>query len=130
VGYARGERRSESRPEELGLNEWTLAGQWSVDDESAELEAGGGSIAYRFEGRDLNLVVAPGDGDGEVPFTVLLDGEPPGADHGLDVDESGAGEVAEPRMYQLVRQRGRIRPRTFEIAFRDRGVRAYVFTFG
>jgi hypothetical protein len=33
-------------------------------------------------------------------------------------------------MYQLVRQRGRIRERTFEMTFLDPGVRAYVFTFG
>ena len=59
-----------------------------------------------------------------------LDGEPPGDDHGLDVDESGEGAVDEPRMYQLVRRRGPIRQRTVEITFRDPGVRAYVFTFG
>ena len=33
-------------------------------------------------------------------------------------------------MYQLVRQRGPIRQRTFEITFLDAGVGAYVFTFG
>jgi hypothetical protein len=33
-------------------------------------------------------------------------------------------------MYQLVRQRGPIRERTFEITFRDPGARAYVFTLG
>ena len=33
-------------------------------------------------------------------------------------------------MYQLVRQRGPIRQRTFEITFDGPGVRAYVFTFG
>ena len=61
---------------------------------------------------------------------MLLDGRPPGEDHGLDVDESGEGAVDEPRMYQLVRQRGPVRQRTFEITFLDPGVRAYVFTFG
>ena len=94
------------------------------------LDAAGGSIAYRFEGRDLNLVLAPPAAGEAVPFTLLLDGRPPGADHGLDVDESGEGTVAEPRMHQLVRQHGPIRPRTFEITFLDPGVRAYVFTFG
>ena len=33
-------------------------------------------------------------------------------------------------MYQLIRQLGAIAPRTFEITFRDPGVRVYVFTFG
>ena len=41
-----------------------------------------------------------------VRFTVRLDGEPPGEAHGLDADASGHGTLAEPRMYQLVRQPG------------------------
>jgi thiol-disulfide isomerase/thioredoxin len=130
VGYARGERRIDSPADGLALNEWALAGQWTVDDESAVLDAAAGSIAYRFEGRDLNLVLTPAGAGGAARFAVLLDGQPPGDDHGLDVDGSGEGAVAEPRMYQLVRQRGPIRQRTFEITFLDPGVRAYVFTFG
>ncbi|MFL5835548.1 MAG: redoxin domain-containing protein [Solirubrobacteraceae bacterium] len=130
VGDARGERRVDARADRLALNEWALAGQWTVDAESAVLDAAAGSIAYRFAGRDLNLVLAPAAGGGAVRFAVLLDGEPPGDDHGLDIDEAGEGVVAEPRMYQLVRQRGPVRPRTFEIRFLDPGARAYVFTFG
>ena len=41
---------------------------------------------------------------GSVRFRVTLDGRPPGAAHGLDVDEGGNGTVSEPRLYQLVRQ--------------------------
>ena len=59
-----------------------------------------------------------------------LDGRPPGDARGLDVDESGDGTVSEPRMYQLVRQRGAVGQLTFEVTFLDPGVRAYVFTFG
>jgi thiol-disulfide isomerase/thioredoxin len=124
VGEARGERRVERGAEDLALNEWSLLGRWSVGEESAALAAAGGSLAYRFEGRDLNLVLS-----GATRFTVRLDGQPPGPDHGLDVDESGAGVVAEPRMYQIVRQRTS-RPRTVEITFLDPGVHAYVLTFG
>jgi hypothetical protein len=65
-----------------------------------------------------------------VPFRVLLDGEPPGDAHGLDVDEQGHGTVAQPRLYQLIRQPGSISDRTFEIAFLRPGVEAYAFTFG
>ena len=61
---------------------------------------------------------------------MLLDGQPPGHDHGLDINELGEGTVDEPRMYQLARQRGGTIERTFEITFLDPGVRAYVFTFG
>ena len=109
---------------------WSLAGGWAVEVESAALAAAPGSIAYRFEGRDLNLVATPPAEGGAVRFDVRLDGEPPGDDHGIDVDPSGTGSVDEPRMYQLIRVRGPIRERTFEVTFHDPGVRAYVFTFG
>jgi Thioredoxin like C-terminal domain len=129
VGHARGERRAGDGAEELGLNQWALAGQWTVEEEAAALEAGAGSIAYRFQARDLNLVLTPNPG-AEVRFTVLLDGQPPGDAHGIDVDELGRGTVSEPRLYQLVRQPGAVSDRTFEITFLDPGVRAHVFTFG
>jgi thiol-disulfide isomerase/thioredoxin len=125
VGYARGEGRSGEGADALDLNRWSLAGEWTVDDESAVLDSAPGSIAFHFEARDLNLVLA----GGPARFTVRLDGEPPGDDRGLDVDASGAGALAEPRMYQLVRQRA-TRGRTFEITFEDAGAAAYVFTFG
>ena len=127
VGYARGERRTEDA---RALNDWALTGDWSVGEEAAVLEAAAGSIAYRFQARDLNLVLTPAEAGAPVRFAVRLDGQPPGDAHGLDVDASGEGIVSEPRMYQLVRQRGAIGERTFEITFHDPGVRAYVFTFG
>jgi hypothetical protein len=126
LGLGRGERPADVRE----LNGWALSGAWSVGEESAVLDAAGGSIAYRFEARDVNLVLAPPAAGDPVRFTVALDGEAPGDAHGLDVDASGAGTLREPRMYQLVRQRGPARPRTFEITFDGPGVRAYVFTFG
>jgi hypothetical protein len=64
-----------------------------------------------------------------VRFAVRLDGEPPGDDHGVDTDAAGEGTLADPRMYQLVRQRTAAE-RTFEITFVAPGVNAYVFTFG
>lgn len=130
LGYTRGERRSDGSADGLALNQWALAGSWSVDDEAAVLAAAGGSIAYRFQARDLNLVLAPPAFGTPVRFAVKLDGQPLGDAHGLDVDESGEGTVAEPRMYQLVRRRGAVAQRDFEITFLDPGVRAYVFTFG
>jgi Thioredoxin like C-terminal domain len=40
------------------------------------------------------------------------------------------GVLSEQRLYQLIRQSGPIRDRTFEIRFHDSGVHAYAFTFG
>ncbi len=130
VGRARGERRIGDGAAEPGLNEWALAGRWTVADESARLEAAGGSITYRFEARDVNLVLTPPAEGARVRFTVRLDGQAPGAAHGGDVDEHGAGTVDKPRLYQLVREPGAVAARTFAITFLDPGVRAYVFTFG
>jgi thiol-disulfide isomerase/thioredoxin len=127
LGHARGERRSDQPADRLALNQWALDGEWSVGEEAAVLETGAGSIAYRFQARDLNMVLTA---DAPVRFTVRVDGRPPGADHGVDVDGSGDGAVSEPRMYQLVRQDGTVAQRTAEITFLDPGLRAYVFTFG
>ncbi len=127
VGRARGTGPSGRTPDQLALNHWTLTGAWSVGPEFAVLDEGAGSIAYRFESHDVNLVIGA---QNPVRCTVLLDGEPPGEEHGTDVDPSGAGVIAEPRMYQLVRARGTVHERTFELRFDGPGARAYVFTFG
>jgi hypothetical protein len=65
-----------------------------------------------------------------VPFRVLIDGDPPGAAHGTDVDEQGNGRVAEQRLYQLIRQPKPIADRLLEIEYLESGVEAYCFTFG
>jgi hypothetical protein len=61
---------------------------------------------------------------------VRIDGSAPADDHGVDVSAAGEGVVTEERLYQLIRQSGAVRARTFEIEFTRSGVRAYAFTFG
>ena len=63
-------------------------------------------------------------------FRVLLDGQPPGADHGTDSDGQGNGTVTRQRLYQLIRQHGPVTDRTFEITFLDPDVQVHAFTFG
>jgi hypothetical protein len=94
------------------------------------LNAPGGRIAHRFHARDLHLVMAPPADGGALPFRVLLDGDQPDADHGVDTDEHGEGAVTEPRLYQLIRQRPPIGEHTVEISFPEAGAQALVFTFG
>jgi Thioredoxin like C-terminal domain len=65
-----------------------------------------------------------------VQFRVLIDGQPPGAAHGVDVEELGVGTVTEQRLYQLIRQPKPIADRLFEIQFLEPGVEAFAFTFG
>jgi thiol-disulfide isomerase/thioredoxin len=117
-------------PTRLGLNHWALSGDWTVHRQAIVLNQAGGRILYRFHARDLHLVMAPTTPGGLIRFRVHLDGEPPGAAHGSDVDDQGNGTLIQPRLYQLIRQPGPVSDRTFEIAFLDPGVRAYAFTFG
>jgi thiol-disulfide isomerase/thioredoxin len=116
-------------PEALPLNGWALGGAWTIEERAAVLNRPDGRIAFRFHARDVNLVIRAREGV-PVPFRVLIDSEPPGPAHGLDVDATGHGTLAEPRLYQLVREPGAIADHTFEITFTAAGVEAYVFTFG
>ena len=117
-------------PGRLRLNQWALAGAWTVKGQAIVLNAPDGGIVYRFHARDLHLVMGPPARGTPVRFRVLLDGQPPGAAHGTDVDDAGGGTVTHPRLYQLIRQPGPITERTFQITFLDPGVQAYAFTFG
>ena len=128
LGRQRGERRSDGDPGSLRRNHWLLSGDWTIGEQGAVLNDAHGGIAFRFHARDLHLVLKPGTKP--VPFRVSLDGGAPGSARGGDVDESGNGVASEPRLYQLIRQDGRIDDRTFEITFLEPGIEANVFTFG
>ena len=112
------------------LNAWGLDGAWTVGPEQATLASAAGRIVFRFQARDLHLVLGPGPDGQPVRFRVLLDGQPPRAAHGVDVAADGSGRVTEQRLYQLIRQLGDVSERTFTIEFLDPAVSAYAFTFG
>jgi hypothetical protein len=119
-----------SAPSHLTVNQWGLAGDWDVSDEHAALVSAPGKVIYRFHARDLHLVLGPAKNGKPVRFIVRIDGSAPGEDHGVDTNEQGAGVVKEYRLYQLIRQKGKVEDRTFEIEFLDPGVQAFAFTFG
>jgi len=127
---ARDSRKTYNPPANPALNQWGLGGSWNVGAESGKLESAPGKIVFRFHSRDLHMVLAPAKNGTPVRFKVTLNGAAPGDDHGSDSGADGTGEVREPRMYQLVRQKGPINAVTFEIEFLDRGVEAFSFTFG
>jgi thiol-disulfide isomerase/thioredoxin len=125
------ESREYGVPQDLRLNQWALAGEWAIERGASVQTSAEGGIAFRFHARDVNLVLGPpARGMMSVPFRVRVDGKPPADAHGLDTDERGDGTVDRQRLYQLVREPGEVRERTFEITFSSRGVEAYVFTFG
>jgi thiol-disulfide isomerase/thioredoxin len=142
VGYARAEnfaspegmtrdsRRAYSPPARPALNQWGLGGSWNAGAQRGTLESAPGKIVFRFHSRDLHMVLGPAKNGTSVRFKVTLNGAAPGEDHGSDSGADGVGEVQEPRMYQLVRQKGPIKDATFEIEFLDPGVEVFSFTFG
>ncbi|MCI0429875.1 MAG: redoxin domain-containing protein [Rhodospirillales bacterium] len=114
----------------LRLNQWRASGDWTSQKEAIALHEPNGRIALRFHARDLHLVMGPAFAGSTIRFRVLIDGKPPGAAHGVDIDERGNGTLIEQRLYQLIRQPGPIGDRTFEIEFLDAGAQAFAFTFG
>ena len=114
----------------LQLNQWALGGNWTVRGRPVVLNEPNGKIAFRYHARDVNLIMCPPSKGESVPFTVRVDGRPPGAGHGEDTDAQGNGVLNRQRCYQLVRLNDRVRDRTFEIEFSQPGVEAYDFTFG
>jgi thiol-disulfide isomerase/thioredoxin len=127
---ARDSRKTYGPQPRLSLNQWALGGAWSVGAESAVLQSVPGRIIFRFHARDLHLVLGPAKNGKPIRLVVKLDGTPPGEDHGADTDAAGAGTVKGNRLYQLIRQKGAVEDRTFEIDFLDPGVEAFAFTFG
>jgi len=142
VGYARaanfaspgGARKDEAArytvPATLRADQWALGGRWKVTSEGAILEQPHGRIVYRFNGRDLHLVLGPTQDGQAVHFRVTLDGAAPGPNKGADVSADGAGVVTEHRLYQLIRLAHPKDEHTVEIEFASPGVEAFAFTFG
>ncbi|QEX20728.1 cytochrome C biogenesis protein DipZ [Hypericibacter adhaerens] len=117
-------------PGDLPLNDWALAGNWTVKPEQATLNEPSGRLLFKFHARDLHLVLGPSVPGQAIRFRVTIDGAPPGEDRGADIAADGTGMIDGQRLYQLVRQSGAVRDRLFEIEFLDPGAQAYAFTFG
>ena len=129
VGYARGERRADAR-RRLALNQWALAGEWSVGEESAVLDAAPGSIAYRFQARDLNLVLAPPARAPRSASRCASTASRPATPTASTSTPSARASSTSRGCTSSSASPAAVAERSFEITFLDPGVRAYVFTFG
>ena len=130
AAWQRQRNQTYSMPARLRLNEWALSGDWTICGKAARLNQAPGSLAFRFRARDVHLVMGPANRVEPVRFHVRIDGNPPAAARGIDVDDHGEGVAADQRLYQLVRQPGAVDEHTFEITFLEPGIETYVFTFG
>ena len=130
VSPSAAQRGNYSPPDSLELNHWALTGDFTHTEQAVVLNRAPGRISYHFHARDLHLVMGPATGRNAVRFRVLLDGEPPGAAHGVDIDAQGNGVAREQRMYQLIRQSPPVVDRELQIEFLDSPIEAFSFTFG
>jgi hypothetical protein len=118
-------------PSRLTLNQWALAGEWTMGKQGNVSNSANARLACRFHARDLHLVMGPAQRGARVRFRLTIDGQPPGAAaRGVDVDEGGNGVVAEQRLHQLIRQPMPIAERLMQIEFLDAGAEIFAFTFG
>jgi thiol-disulfide isomerase/thioredoxin len=129
-GFAADTRHVYAAPRRLPRNGWAFAGDWTAKKEATSSNLPGARIALRFHARDVHLVMGPATAGKPVRFRVLMDGRPPGVDHGVDIDAQGYGVTGTPRLYQLIRQSGAVTDRQFEIQFLDAGAQVFSFTFG
>jgi thiol-disulfide isomerase/thioredoxin len=134
-GFASGDAAPDKRrvyavQAKLGVNQWALAGDWTMKRQSVALNRARGRIVCHFHARDAHLVMGPASRGITVRFRLRIDGQVPGVARGSDVDEQGNGTVSEQRLYQLIRQPTPITDRQLEIEFLDSGVEAFAFTFG
>jgi thiol-disulfide isomerase/thioredoxin len=129
-GVVRDTRHSYTPPARLDLNDWALAGDWTMGGEATTVRKANGRLSFRFHARDLHLVAGPVTRGKPVRFKVTLDGKPPGHDHGTDIDEQGNGTIDGQRLYQLIRENAPVEDRTFEIEFLDPGAEVFAVTFG
>jgi thiol-disulfide isomerase/thioredoxin len=129
-GFQLGEAGVFTAPERLELNHWALSGNWMIHEDRVLLTEAGGRILFRFHARDVHLVLRRSGDRGPTPFRLLLDDEAPAAAQGSDIDGDGNGLLDHDRLYQLIRQPEAVEERTLAISFDERGVEAYVFTFG
>jgi thiol-disulfide isomerase/thioredoxin len=114
----------------LGLNQWAPSGTWAISRRAATATAANARLAYRFQARDVNLVMGPAERGTAIPFRVSIDGQPATGAPGTDVAADGTGTVTQQRTHQLIRQPAPISERTLEIEFLEPGVELFCFTFG
>ena len=59
-------------PGRMSLNQWALAGDWTIGNQAVVLNRADGRIVYRFHSRDLHLVMGPSRRESPVRFRVSM----------------------------------------------------------
>ena len=112
------------------MNQWALAGEWTIGRENVVLDQAGGSIACRFDARDAHLVLSPGARESRFRSACSSTARLRAAHTASTSTRTGTASSRDGRLYQLVREHATVRERTLEITFLEPGAEAYAFTFG
>src|SRR4029453_789137 len=80
-------RRVYAAPARLALNQWALAGEWTMGRQATVPVSPKGVVSSRVPSRDLHLVMGPPRQGVAVRFRMTIDGQPPGSARGSDVEE-------------------------------------------
>jgi cytochrome c biogenesis protein CcdA/thiol-disulfide isomerase/thioredoxin len=117
------------KPIELAqLHHWTVQGRWALQDTFAETKEKGDKLKIQFLGRSAHIVLASDKPQG---FLIKVDGQPPKAWHGVDIDEEGRGQVSGNRLYDILANdtSKSASVHNLEIEFLAPGIQAYSLTF-
>jgi thiol-disulfide isomerase/thioredoxin len=102
-------------PGEHSLNTIYPHGRWVQESECLELQAAPGSLAYRFNAREANMVMAPVKGS--VKAEIFIDGK-----------RKAALKIDRPKLYNVFTHE-KYGERELEVVFNG-PVRVYAYTFG
>ena len=111
----------------LPEHEWDLAGRWQVEGQRITAQAPGAALRLAFKARKVFLVMGTAD-NAPHKITLLLNGAPPGAQSGKDV-QGGAVTITGHALYELIDQKD-FQTGTLTITADAPGVELYAFTFG
>jgi cytochrome c biogenesis protein CcdA/thiol-disulfide isomerase/thioredoxin len=108
------------------LNQLYLGGLWNFQGEYAETSDPSAKILYNFDAKNMYMVATSANG---AKLKILLDGQPIGANGGVDVAPDGTVTVQANRLYSLVNLPD-YGTHTLEIEVESGTLDAYTFTFG
>ncbi|QQR83705.1 redoxin domain-containing protein [Candidatus Peregrinibacteria bacterium] len=120
-----------SRPATVETDALYLTGEWDIQPEFAKSTSAGSTILYRYQAKDVYMVLSGPPGAGSVDVLVKIDGKViTPAMAGADVNENGMVTVSKERLYKLVADDNNLTPHTLELEAQDAGLNAFTFTFG
>lgn len=109
-------------------NTFSLAGDWLMEAEYAQLTSAAGVMIIRYRANKANIVL---QAEPLVTARVRLDGIPlTGNGRGRDVGADGTANISQPKLYTITDTGDDYGWHTLELHFDQPGVKAFAFTFG